>query len=84
MVGGEGGHQLHDDGRGGGGGQPPGSVMNSDPGGGLRLTTSRTKMLCPRRILIGRLGSYEEHVCFPLEQGLVEQPVLQPAGRWSA
>ena len=32
----------------------------------------------------GREGSYEEHVCFPLEQGLVERPVFQSAGRQSA
>ena len=28
----------------------------------------------------GRGGSYEEHVCFPLAQGVVKQPVPRPAG----
>ena len=54
-----------------------------DPGGGMQLTTSWTKILVPPADTYGCGGSYEEHVCFPLEQGLVERPVLQPAGRRS-
>ena len=54
-----------------------------DPGGGVRLTTSRTKTLVPPADTHDRGGTYEEHVCFPLAQGSVEQPVLRPASCWS-
>ena len=41
-------------------------------------------MLVPPADTYGHNGSYEEHVRFSLEQGLVERPVLQLAGRRSA
>ena len=41
-------------------------------------------MFMPPADTFGREGSYEEHVCFPLEQGLVERPMFQPAGRQSS
>ena len=37
-------------------------------------------MFVPPVDTYGRGGNYKEHVCFPIEQGLVERPVLQPAG----
>ena len=46
-----------------------------DTGGGVRLTTSRTTMCVPPADTHDRGGSYEEHVCFHLTQGLVEQLV---------
>ena len=50
-----------------------------DPGGGVLPTTNRTKMFVPPADTRGCGGSYEEHVEFPLAQGLVEPPVPQSA-----
>ena len=53
-------------------------IRLSDTGGGVRLTTSRTTMFVPPADTHDRGGSSEEHVCFPLTQGLVEQLVARP------
>ena len=87
MVGGEGEHQLHDDLAKCCIGMPLGLIREGvsaarisnelrpppDHGGGVRLTTSRTKLFVPPSDTQG------QHACFPLAQGLVKQPVPRPA-----
>ena len=51
--------------------QPP------DPGCGVRLVASRAKLLAPP-MDTWHGSSGEEHVCFPLPQVIVEQPVPRP------
>ena len=52
-----------------------------DAGGGVRLTTSWAKMCARPMDTYGRGSGCEEHVSFPLPQGLVERPVPPAAGR---
>ena len=67
-------------------GQLPGSVINSDPGGGALFTTARTKTpawTLPSAEAQDRLWTPDEHMYLPLAQEPVEQPVPRPTHRWS-
>ena len=56
-------------------------LRSPDPGGGdIWLTASRAETFALPVDTYGHWNSCEEHVSFPLTQGLVEGPVLQPAG----
>ena len=57
--------------------------MNFDPspgGGDVRLTASRGEIFALPVDYYGHGGRCEEHVRFPPTRGLVERPVLRPAG----
>ena len=66
-------------------GQPPGSVINSDapdPGGGVLVTTARTKTpawTLPRAENQDHRRTPDEHMCFPLAQESAEQLLPWPA-----